>query len=550
MLYDVDTPEGRAAFARPFDVCVIGTGPAGTTLARRLAAQGLQVALMEAGGLEWSEESQAVAEGESVGLTFPDLEIARLRYLGGSSGHWNGLCRPLDAADFESRPGNPDAGWPIARADLDPFTAEVHDILDLVPIDVEPGPGQDADEAAEGFRRLQYFRSAPTRFGEKYLDELTSAPGIALGLHANLVDLRLDEALTTVTGAVFRGYAPEDPGFTVSARAYALCCGGIENARLLLNFTSQVPAGIGNQNDVVGRYFNDHPGTPPPLGEVILATVPTAEAQFFTPTGASVAALETLPMMVRVNYALRKPLSFGKEAARSLQCAVPFADRLTETVLGDKLLCDTGGLGDWWQSRDQEANPWGRVVFNSQAALNRDSRVMLADETDAFGMRRVKLDWRTSPVDDHTIRETVLAFAAWLADNDLGRMRIYDWVLTDTPIEIASASGESMSSWHHMCSTRMSTDPEKGVVDGDCRVHGVSNLFIGGSSVFASTGFSNPTYTIVQLALRLGDHLGGLLATPAAAAETPAPAETPAETPAEAPAEAPAAPAAPAPTNP
>jgi choline dehydrogenase-like flavoprotein len=544
MLHDVDTPEGRAAFARPFDVCVIGTGPAGTSLARRLAAQGLQVALMEAGGTEWSEESQAIAAGESIGLTYPDLEIARLRYLGGSSGHWNGLCRPLDATDFEARPGNPDAGWPISRADLDPYADDVRDILDLVPIDDEAGLGAETGktEDGKGFRRLHYFRSAPTRFGEKYLDELTAAPAIALGLHANLVDLRLDDALTTVTGAVFKGYAPGDEGFTVTARAYALCCGGIENARLLLNFTAQVPAGIGNQNDLVGRYFNDHPGTPPPLGEVILANVPTAETQFFALTEASVAEIGTLPMMVRINYAPRKTLSLGKELARSLQCAVPLADRVTEAVLGDKLLCDTGGLEDWWQSRDQQAYPWGRVVTNSQAALNRDSRVMLADETDPFGMRRVKLDWQVSPIDDTTIRETTLAFAAWLADNGLGRMRIYDWVLTDTPIEVASATGESMSSWHHMCATRMSADPTMGVVDADCRVHGMTNLFIGGSSVFASTGFSNPTYTIVQLALRLGDHVGAMLATPAAAAETPAPEAAPA------PEVAPEV--APAPTNP
>ena len=269
MLHDVDTPEGRAAFARPFDVCVIGAGPAGITLARRLAGQGLEVALMEAGGTEWSEESQAIAVGESVGVTYPDLDVARLRYLGGSSGHWNGLCRPFDQADFEARPGNPDAGWPIGRADLDPYTADVHDILDLVPIPAE-GPAGDL-VTGTGFQRLHYFRSAPTRFGEKYLDALTTAPRIALGIHANLVDLRLDDAHATVTGAVFKGYAPGDEGFAVSARAYALCCGGIENARLLLNFTSQVPAGIGNQNDVVGRYYNDHPGTPPPLGEVIFA---------------------------------------------------------------------------------------------------------------------------------------------------------------------------------------------------------------------------------------------------------------------------------------
>jgi choline dehydrogenase-like flavoprotein len=530
MLHDVETPEGRAAFDRRFDVCVIGAGPAGITLARRLASHGLTVALMEAGGLEFSEESQAVFAGESVGLTFPDLEVARLRYLGGSSGHWNGLCRALDEKDFLARPENPDAGWPIGKADLDPFADEVHEILDLVPI--EDGAAA-ASSDAPGFHRIHYFRSAPTRFGEKYLAELEAAPEIALALHANLVDLRLNDTLDAVTGAVFKGYAADDAGFTVTAATYALCCGGIENARLLLNFTGQAPAGIGNGNDLVGRYFNDHPGTPPPLGEIIFTRMPPAEVQFFAPGEELTAELGTLPQLIRINHMQRRSLPFGKELARSLQCAVPYADRLTEAVLGDRLQCDTGGIEDWWLSRDTDRHPWGRVVHNSQAALNPDSRVTLSDETDAFGMRRVRLDWQTLPIDDHTIRENVLAFAGWLADSDIGRMRIYDWVLSEAPIETASAIGESMSSYHHMCTTRMSADPAKGVVDADCKVHGIANLYIGGSSVFASTGFENPTFTIVQLALRLGDHLGDHLAAqaPAVPAEAPAPAEVPAPAP-------------------
>jgi choline dehydrogenase-like flavoprotein len=538
MRFDAGNPADRAAFGRPFDVCVIGTGPAGTTLARQLAARGLDVALMEAGGLEWSEESQDVTRGTSVGILYPDLDVARLRFLGGNSNHWNGLCRAFDATDFEARPANPDAAWPIGRADLDPYTDAVHDILDLTPIDDgDPNPGT---EPSTGFRRIHYFRSAPTRFGEKYLDELTASERISLCLNANLVDIRLDDALGTVTGAHFKGYARDDSGFTVQARAYALCCGGIENPRLLLNFRSQIPAGIGNQNDLVGRYYNDHPGTPPPLGEVIFTGQPLADAQFFEPTEALMAELGSMPMNVRINYASdRKPLPFGKELARTLQCAVPYADRLTDAVLGDALTCGLGGgVEDWWHSRDGVRWPWGRVAFNAQAALNRDSRVMLSDEVDAFGMNRVKLDWRVQPVDNASIRETIQAFAGWLAEEDIGRMKIYDWVLTDTPIEVASSGTESMSSWHHMCGTRMATDPKMGVVDADCRVHGVSNLYIGGSSVFSSSGFVNPTYTIVQLALRLGDHLGETLpaaATPATT--TPATTTTPAGVP-----EAPAAP--------
>jgi choline dehydrogenase-like flavoprotein len=150
-------------------------------------------------------------------------------------------------------------------------------------------------------------------------------------------------------------------------------------------------------------------------------------------------------------------------------------------------------------------------VHNSQAVLNRDSRVTLGEATDAFGLRRARLDWRTLPIDDVTIRENTIAFAGWLAVTGIGRMRIYDWVFSEAPIATASAMGESMSSYHHMCTTRMSADPRQGVVDADCRVHGVANLYVGGSSVFSTGGYATPTYTVVQLALRLGDHLGGVL---------------------------------------
>jgi choline dehydrogenase-like flavoprotein len=504
VLHDAETPEGRAAFARPFDVCVIGAGPAGITLARRLAARGLDVALMEGGGLDWSEESQDVAQGESVGLAYPDLDTARVRCLGGSSGHWNGLCRAFEAADMRPRPQNPSSGWPIGKADLDPYQAEVTEILDLVP-DSDDVPPANPAPPDDGFHQVWYLRSAPTRFGEKYRDELAGAERIALAIHANLVDLRLDDGLTRVTGAVFRGYAADDPGFTVRALSYCLCTGGFENPRLLLNFTSQVPAGIGNQNDMVGRYFCDHLRME--VGEAIFSEIPDAEVRYFTPTEEFLAEHGTLKIVLHLDYHRRKTLSLPKEFARSAQCAVPFAERLVEAVAGDALRCDRGGLEDYLASRDPERNPWGRVVINSEPALNPESRVTLSESRDAFGLRRIRLNWQTLEIDDRTIKDTTLAFAAHLADRDLGRVRLYDLALADQPILAAGADGQRLNGWHQMCTTRMSDDPKAGVVDRNCRVHGLANLYVGGSSVFATPGFQNPTYTIVQLALRLGDHL-------------------------------------------
>jgi choline dehydrogenase-like flavoprotein len=138
--------------------------------------------------------------------------------------------------------------------------------------------------------------------------------------------------------------------------------------------------------------------------------------------------------------------------------------------------------------------------------------VLLAEARDGFGMRRAALDWRLTEMDYRTLTRTTLALAGYLAEQDIGRMRVYDWLLAEDPVLPAPSDGNGFAgSWHHMGTTRMADDPRQGVVDRDCRVHGIANLYVGGSSVFASVGYANPTYTIVQLALRLGDHLGAEL---------------------------------------
>jgi choline dehydrogenase-like flavoprotein len=149
----------------------------------------------------------------------------------------------------------------------------------------------------------------------------------------------------------------------------------------------------------------------------------------------------------------------------------------------------------------------GQVFTNGEQALNPESRVTLAEARDAFGMRRARLTWDLQEIDYRSAREAALAFAEDLATQGIGRMRLEDWLLGET-----APAPEVTGSWHHMGTTRMSADPRAGVVDADCRVHEVANLYVGGSSVFASTGYANPTFTIVQLALRLADHLDATLA--------------------------------------
>ena len=502
MLFDADATD-RGVFARTFDVCVVGAGPAGITVARRLAARGLDVALMEAGGLDYSDQSQDFYRGAVVGHEYHATDVTRLRYFGGTSNHWGGRCRTLEAHDFEAHAFHALSGWPIGKGALDPYRDETDAILDLP--SAEHFPDRPAATMAEDFTTIRFRMSPPTRFGEKYRDEIIASERIRLVLNANLVDLRLGPDLASVTEAVFKSYTPGDPGFLVKARAFCLCLGGLENPRMLLNARGQLPAGIGNAHDLVGRFFCEHIGVR--AGKVLFADTVWPSADY-GPT----------PEMMRARGALdfnlilkTEAMSLKKEFSRSLICATPFTERLAAQVLGWKINCDTGGMRKYLAAAwaDEEARG-GQVSLVIEQALNPDSRVRLSEERDAFGLQRLALDWRVSALDYHTLRSAMLTLGERLAEQGAGRVQLQDWLLAEPPVLPPMGQGDEIALHHHMCTTRMSADPRTGVVDADCRVHGMANLYLGGSSVFASAGHANPTYTVVQLALRLGDHLSGL----------------------------------------
>lgn len=503
MIFDVGTGE-RAAFAAPFDVCVVGAGPAGITLARRLAGQGARVALMEGGGLEISAESQALYEGDIVGEEYFPLDITRLRYFGGTSNHWTGYCRELLPEDFLPRAGDPWSGWPITKADLDPYQAEADAILDLPPATVAPL----YDVPGEDFRGFEMRHSPPTRFGDKYRGEIAASTRISLGLNANLVDLRLGED-GAVAAAVFRSYDPGSPDLEVAATTCVLCLGGLENPRALLNANRQRPAGLGNEHDLVGRFFCEHLHYV--IGEVLLEA-PLAAKIKLTPTPAFREREGVTNFVLQAQtFDFGEPLVLYKEVLRSIPCATPFTERLAREVLGRSLYCRGRGVGGWLEQREERAavlaDPRTDLLVRCEQALDPESRVSLSDSVDAFGLRRMVLDWRISDADYRTMQVGAAAFGAYAAEQSIGRLRVADWLLAEDP-QVPPWPEAETGGHHHLCTTRMSDDPRRGVVDGTGRVHGVPNLYLAGSSTFATGSWINPTYTIVQLALRLGDHLG------------------------------------------
>lgn len=370
MIFDAGTLSEGALDGRVFDVCVCGSGPAGITLARRLAAAGRSVALLEGGGLAPTPEDQALYAGDNVGLPYFPLDQSRQRCFGGTSGLWAGLCPSLETDDFSA--------WPIAKTDIDPFAAEASAILETRIYEKRADPlGFDG---RQGLKAVAIPRSRPpVHFGTKYRLEIERAARLELFYHANLVDLDLDPDRRHVVAAraVTRDGARS---LVVRARCFALCLGGIENARLLLNCTRQMPAGIGNERDLVGRHFCEHPQF---AAGRLLAN--PARIPYFGGVPCYVADAQLKRQAQCLAFAAYLPPNDepSDSLARVGACAADFSRRLAEAVFGRRVDCPADKAGEA-----------AAIVVVAEQALNPDSRVGLAETRDALGLRRVRLDWR------------------------------------------------------------------------------------------------------------------------------------------------------------
>ncbi len=534
------------------DICIVGAGAAGIPLALTLGRRGRRVMLLEAGDHDFDPAVQDAYAGDTVGRPYFDLTETRMRLFGGSTNKWSGWCRELAAVDFESREHLPEHGWPFGLDELKPYYAAAHPLLELGPptyeVDFwERALGREPLSLGPriGTSVLQF--SPPTLLGPAYRDELERLPTVTVVLNAPVIDMRTDGAgrLDRVEVA-----APGARRLPVRAGHFVLACGGIENPRLLLNAVADNPAGLGNSNGLVGRFFNDHV-TIDHSGLLMLS--PATNIDQYIRTRAAAVPRERLPGLapgapVPVQYFLTpdpdvlrregltnvalhmKPRTYRSEIRWSGEAAIALArgvarwDVRNEAAYhldkarrhADSLmpaLMQTFGIGGI--GPDEHRMAFLKAIV--EQTPNWHSRVTLGDEVDRHGLRRARLDWQWSEVDKRSAVRFHEILAEELGAAGIGRLHINlpddavslgTWeARTDTVMEhppIVSAGH------HHLCTTRMHDDPGRGVVDRNCRVHELENLFIAGSSSFATGGLWNPTLTIVALSLRLADHLEAL----------------------------------------
>ena len=464
-----------------YDFCIVGTGPAGITLALRLAGKGKKILLLEAGGLDYSEQSQENYECESVGHEgWP--KFTRLRFFGGTSNHWSGRCRPFESTDFGPRKINNLPGWPIEYSELEPYLNEAMEIIDLN-TSSRFQPIND-NLLKKSFYPDKSAQSPPTRFKEKYLDSIKNAPNIDCFLNASATDMTLDPNHKIVNSITVSDYDNRRSQFR--ANKFILCLGGIENPRFLLNCNKQVENGLGNSGNMVGRCFMEHLNVP--LGGFVYRDPEKFSGmQFFTNTEfCETANIGTSNVTLGI---VQKIKSYGRTHAIK--------------TFFKTLACDINIEKKVQFISDFKCPGMGNISSLMEQSPNLDSRVMLGSKTDKFGLRQTKFDWQINDYDKNSIRTIGKELAKEFNRAGLGKIRLNDFVLnksSDTEFQFSRHC-------HHMGTTRMSDSPKYGVVDQNSKVHDLDNLYIAGSSVFSTGGACNPTMPIIQLSLRLVDHL-------------------------------------------
>ena len=525
------------------DICVVGAGPAGITIASQFIGSGFTVCLAESGG--WIEDSrtQRLYDGDTIGHPVT-LTRGRYRVFGGSATRWGGRSATLDPIDFEQRSWVQNSGWPISFDSLEKY----YEKAKLVGNFKEPWVS-DRDAMASINRQMPCFRSGnidpfvwrfsapdlhrslntylslgwPNSFdwARSYAGLLKKDPKTNVILHANLVGLSGENRGRHIKTAQFKslnGHSVE-----VIAKAFVICCSGIENARILLNLPSGISSSMDGW-DNVGRYFAQHPRG------VILTLQPTNESairlqrqfhKFYRPryfpihyelgfalSERAQREFNLLNASAAVYYSSANTSAWaaGRRLRESLKSRSAYPSMISDLK---RILSGTGSFFENFIRKFILAhelilpNQNVSVVVDLEQEPNYSSKITLSDEVDELGVRRAVIDWKISEIERRTARGFAKFITVELEELGFGRAELEPWVTSNAPVRQQDLRGIH----HFIGATRMARSSRDGVADENCRVFGLDNLYIAGSSVFPTGGHANPTLTIVALAIRLADHL-------------------------------------------
>lgn len=496
-------------------VAIIGGGAAGLTLAKTLANKNYKVSVFEAGGYATNEDTATLHSTINKGRPYPLLQNSRAFGLGGATRLWGGHCLPMNDRCFTKRSWISKSEWPFKAHELNPYYKKSHQLLGLEDFEYNPQTiAQQLNKTLlpfnENLVQTNIARYRAVSYSELFVNSLQSASNINMYMFANATEILLHENGKSVAGIKLKTLETNE--IVVKANYYILASGGIENARLLLDSNSIQTSGIGNSKDLVGRYFMEHIWYP--KGNIALKD-PARLNHFYTMQHRLKAKVYT---RAHISLAPEMLQEYHIPEFRSELVAVGMENTTNNTKLSSRdkleLLSLPKDLALQTQHIRQSPglnNQLQKKSFTGYKLMNYveqvpdfSSRITLSREKNQLGSHRAEVHWKLSEIDVKGIRVGHQIISNEVKAKNIGHFFYEDEGIPDN-LEGADGGG------HHMGTTRMARTASNGVVDANCKVFDVDNLFIAGSSVFPSAGYANPTLTLTALAIRLATHLDELL---------------------------------------
>lgn len=505
------------------DVCVMGAGAAGILLALQLTEMGCSVMLLEGGGRHQEARSQKLYRGENTGLPFQGIHLGRFRTLGGSTTQWGGQILELSDVDFGRRNHVEDSGWPFSKSVLKASyerALRFEGLDEAEPEDTRVGAklGLQDFEIGPEFSLLYSRHCQERNFANRHADTFVKRQKLSVIYHANVVGLNMNSNGSAIESAQVRGFSGRTA--KVAADRFVICMGGIESTRLLLQ-PGEAGQRVWQTNGLLGRFFQDH---------ILLDCIPLTKVslqpveQYFGCTwregfqyrthirlsSAAQADNGTLDIAGTINpfqrdirgperaFRLMRQL-FRENEIPGVSDLARSAPHLPKTVFD---ILQRRVLG--------EAQAWKKTMLtlHCEQSPRSDSQVALSNRRDALGMFITKLNWQVSDQEIHTLRTYLRLASRAFSKNKLAGLEIPKGFFEDDGL-VRSLCGDS---YHHMGGCRMSTSPRNGIVDTNLKLHGIANGYVCSTSVFPSSGFCNPTHTLLALSVRLSDHLASMRA--------------------------------------
>lgn len=515
------------------DICVVGAGAAGITLSSELNGSSQSVCLVESGNHDPDEETQSLYDLDIAGYPVRENFMSRARYFGGTCNLWAGRSMKLTELDLTKREWVPNSGWPITYSELQRYYDKAERMLKIPSFDTfenstlkrSMSPSERTLFNNDDLEpNISLWAKKPLRFGAAYKSSLKRSRNVTVYLNANVTEVTMNPAGNSVDELQLATLSGNRA--SIRAKRFVLACGGLENARLLLVSRSVQPNGIGNQFDLVGRFFMDHPrsvngkirlsgkqrlplllGIPlrDGIGQVGIQLSENVQRKerllnnylslerYWSPQTAKAYSsfIYSMKILLRKGYSGRRFTLSGAKLAKIPELIYLLSPR---ELMPHSLYRISKAVRETMRKDLTELI----IVNYCEQVPNPESKVFLSQERDRLNMNRLILDWKVGAEETQTLMRLQDLLDHYLRKNHMG------YLVADSS-EMNHVAYTDAS--HHIGTTRISENPRQGVVDANCKVHGVQNLFIAGSSIFPTCGYANPTWTIAALAIRLADHL-------------------------------------------